>query len=105
LITFDTGRNAPVGERTVKSKRPPADKEYVDARGASLLAARIRAGVRVGARIELVTVADAASGLEVGDCGVVRSFVEDGSVLVHWDRGFALPIDPKVWRYRRLSFL
>lgn len=75
----------------------------MDARGAILLAARIRAGVRVGARIELTAVGDASSGLEVGDCGVVRGIVDDGRVIVLWDRGFLLQIDPDVNRYRRLA--
>jgi hypothetical protein len=65
-----------------------------------LLAARIRAGVRVGARIELIDVGDSSSGLQVGDCGVVREIVDDGHVLVTWDRGFVLQIDPDVNRYR-----
>jgi Domain of unknown function (DUF4314) len=73
----------------------------VDARGASLLAARIRAGVRVGARIELVEVRDASSDLVVGDCGVVREIVEDGRVIVSWERsGVTQRIDPDVMRYR-----
>jgi hypothetical protein len=75
----------------------------VDIRGATLLAARIRAGVRVGARIELVSVGDEASGLQVGDCGVVREIAEDGQVTVSWDRGFANAIDPEINRYRRLA--
>jgi len=65
-----------------------------------MVAARIRAGVRIGARIELVSVGDASSGLTVGDCGVVREISEDGAVVVAWDRGFALRIDPDVCRYR-----
>jgi Domain of unknown function (DUF4314) len=57
----------------------------------------------VGARIELVSVGDESSGLQVGDCGVVREIAEDGQVIVTWDRGFALEIDPDVNRYRRLA--
>jgi hypothetical protein len=73
----------------------------VDARGASLLAARIRAGVRVGARIELVEVRDTSSSLQVGDLGVVREIVEDGRVIVIWERsGLTERIDPDVIRYR-----
>lgn len=73
----------------------------MDARGASLLAARIRAGVRVGARIELVEVGDASSDLQVGDFGVVREIVEDGRVIVSWERsGVTQRIDPAVIRYR-----
>lgn len=87
----------------VKSRRPLVDRGYVDIRGASLLAARIRAGVRIGARIELVSVGDESSGLRIGDCGVVRDIADDGQVTVSWDRGFALQIDPEVNRYRRLE--
>lgn len=58
----------------------------------------------MGNRIEIVSVGDTACGLEVGDCGIVREIVEDGCVLVMWDRGFSLHIDPDVNRYRRLAF-
>lgn len=75
----------------------------MDARGASLLAARIRAGVRIGTRIELISVGDTSSGLHVGDRGVVRAIVDDGRVTVMWDRGFVVQIDPEVNRYRRLA--
>ncbi len=75
----------------------------MDARGSKLLAARIRAGVRVGARIELVSVGDESTGLQVGDCGVVREIDDEGLVVVSWDRGFALEIDPDVNQYRRLA--
>jgi hypothetical protein len=75
----------------------------MDVLGAKMLAARIRAGVRVGTRIELVTVGDDSSGLRIGDCGVVREIVDDGHVVVSWDRGFALEIDPDVNRYRSIA--
>jgi hypothetical protein len=75
----------------------------VDSNGARLLAARIRAGVRVGARIELVSVEDRASELVVGDRGIVESIADTGDVVVTWDRGFELEIDPDVHRYRRLA--
>jgi Domain of unknown function (DUF4314) len=75
----------------------------MDTRGARLLAARIRAGVRVGARIELVSVGDVSSGLNVGDTGIVRDIVENGGVVVSWDRGFALEIDPAVYRFRLVA--
>jgi hypothetical protein len=101
LIAFDGRRTAPARVERVKRRLPPTDTGYVDARGASLLAARIRAGVRVGARIELVSVGDVSSGLEVGDCGVVRSIADDGDVVVYWDRGFSLRINPDRDRYRR----
>ena len=75
----------------------------MDVEGAKLLAARIRAGVRVGNRIELIAVGDASSGLKVGDCGVVREIVDDGRVMVSWDRGFTVDVDPAVNQYRRLA--
>jgi hypothetical protein len=72
----------------------------VDARGAALLAARIKAGVRVGNRIEVLHVGDTASRLSVGDCGIVRAIFDDGRVLVFWDRGLTERIDPDVCRYK-----
>ena len=57
----------------------------------------------MGARIELTEIGYASSGLEIGDCGVVRGIVDDGRVIVLWDRGFVLQIDPDVNRYRRLA--
>ncbi len=75
----------------------------MDTNGARLLAARIRAGVRVGARIQLLSISDGSSDLVVGDCGIVESIVDDGRVVVVWDRGFARQIDPDVHRYRSLA--
>ena len=50
----------------------------MDATGARLLAARIAAGVRIGAVIELV--ADSGADLRAGDRGVVREFDATGAV-------------------------
>jgi hypothetical protein len=66
----------------------------MDANGARLLAARIRAGVAIGARIELVAAPGDDSGLCVGDRGIVDQIDEHGHVRVSWDRGFASEIDP-----------
>lgn len=66
----------------------------MDANGARLLAARIRAGVAIGARVELVHDASDDSGLCAGDRGVVDQIDERGYVFVRWDRGFASEIDP-----------
>jgi len=66
----------------------------MDANGARLLAARIRAGVAVGTRIELVTAPADNSGLCAGDRGIVDEIDAHGHVLVSWDRGFASEIDP-----------
>jgi hypothetical protein len=66
----------------------------MDAQGARLLAARIRAGVAIGARIELVEAPRDDSGLCAGDRGIVSQIDEHGRVMVTWDRGFASEIDP-----------
>ncbi len=70
----------------------------MDARGAIELAARIRAGVRIGTMIEVL--ADVSGeGLRPGDRGIVREISPDG-VMVAWDRGFSLEIDPERTVYR-----
>lgn len=66
----------------------------MDTQGARHLAARLRAGVAIGARIELVETPAGDSGLCAGDRGVVDGIDEDGRVVVSWDRGFASEIDP-----------
>ncbi len=43
---------------------------------------------------------DPASGLRAGDRGVVREITPDG-VVVEWERGFSLVIDPQAMPYRR----
>jgi len=67
----------------------------MDANGARFLAARIRAGVAVGSRIELVGAPTDDSGLSPGDRGVVDEIDERGFVFVSWDRGFVSEIDPQ----------
>jgi hypothetical protein len=69
------------------------DVNDMDASGARHLAARIRAGVRVGQFVEVVG-HDGVDQLRVGDRGVVRDIDQDGSVLVAWERGFSLAVDP-----------
>ena len=54
----------------------------MDTQGARLLAARIRAGVAVGARVELVTAPRDDSGLCAGDRGVVAQIDEHGRVVL-----------------------
>ena len=75
----------------------------MDANGARLLAARIRAGVAIGARIELVRDAGDDSGLCAGDRGVVDKIDEHGLVRVSWDRGFASEIDPESTPIQQLA--
>lgn len=75
----------------------------MDTQGARLLAARLRAGVAIGARIELVEAPSDDSGLCAGDRGVVDQIDEDGHVFVSWDRGFASEIDPHATRISTLA--
>jgi hypothetical protein len=75
----------------------------MDPTGARLLAARIKAGVAVGTRIELVADDAGPSGLCAGDRGVVDDISERGLVRVIWDRGIFADIDPDNTRYRPLA--
>jgi hypothetical protein len=75
----------------------------MDPQGARHLLARIRAGVSVGSRIELVGDADVESGLCAGDRGVVNKIDETGHLIVLWDRGFAFEIDPEDTPFRPLA--
>ena len=72
----------------------------MDSIGARHLAARLRAGVRVGTTIVLDT-DDPRSGLVAGDSGVVDEITLDG-VVVEWDRGFRLSIDPQTMPFHAL---
>lgn len=69
----------------------------MDAIGARHLAARLQARVRVGTTIVLDS-DDTHSGLMAGDRGVVDEITPDG-VVVEWDRGFRLKIDPRATSY------
>jgi hypothetical protein len=64
----------------------------MDVAGARHLAARIRAGVRVGQWVELVD-DTSGSGLCAGDRGIVHEISEQG-VVVQWERGFSAVVDP-----------
>jgi hypothetical protein len=75
----------------------------LDARGARLLAARIRAGVRIGSRIEFTGAAETHEQLRPGDRGVVREISDSGDILVAWERGFALEIDPDTTPFQRVA--
>jgi len=78
----------------VKQSLVETDIPPMDAQGARLLSARIRAGVAIGARVELVEAPLDDSGLCAGDRGIVDQIDEHGHVFVTWDRGFATDIDP-----------
>ena len=75
----------------------------MDPLGARLLAARIRAGVSVGTRIELVEDTHDASGLTAGDRGIVEDIDACGMVRVTWDRGVVAEIDPEHTPFRPLA--
>ena len=75
----------------------------MDPLGARLLAARIKAGVSVGTRIELLGDLDRESGLAPGDRGVVDDIDDHGLVRVVWDRGCVVQIDPDQTPFRPLA--
>jgi hypothetical protein len=75
----------------------------VDAQGARDLVARIKAGVSIGMRVELVSDPGDESGLCAGDRGVVDQIDENGHVMVMWDRGFVFQIDPQQTPVRPLA--
>ena len=76
----------------------------MDTQGARLLAARIRSGVSVGSRIELVEPPRDDSRLVAGDRGVVDQIDDEGRrIVVTWDRGFATEIDPGSTRILTLA--
>ena len=77
------------------------ENQSMDSLGARHLTARLRAGVRVGTEIEL-DCDDAESGLRAGDRGVVSAITLDG-VVIEWDKGFSLQIDPKAMPYHSLA--
>jgi len=74
----------------------------VDTNGARILAARIRAGVRIGTAIELLSDDTQDSRLRPGDCGIVHDVKQDGHLVVQWDRGFTADIHPSLAVYRPL---
>ena len=73
----------------------------MDTIGARHLAARLRAGVPVGTTIVLDR-DDSDAGLRAGDRGVVDEIRLDG-VLVEWERGFSLTIDPEATPFHALE--
>ncbi len=69
----------------------------MDTLGARYLASRLRARARVGTTI-ILEQDDENSGLCAGDRGVVRDITPDG-VVVEWERGLTLTIDPQAMPY------
>jgi hypothetical protein len=74
----------------------------MDANGARQLAARIRWGVSVGMTVELLDPGGDAR-LSIGDRGVVEGIDDQGLVVVRWERGFTLEIDPELMAVRTLA--
>jgi hypothetical protein len=75
----------------------------MDVQGARLLAARIRAGVRIGSHIEFTGTAESHERLRPGDRGLVQDIAETGDILVKWDRGFVIVIDPDTTPFQPLA--
>jgi len=77
-----------------------ADTSSMDVLGAKMLAARLRAGVRIGQVIELLDDSSGDARLKRGDIGVVRGFSDGGLVVIQWSEGFVEEIDPSIDGYR-----
>jgi hypothetical protein len=75
----------------------------MDVQGARLLAARIRAGVRVGCRIEFTGGAGTHERLHPGDRGIVREISDSGDIVVVWERGFVIEIDPDTTPFQSVA--
>jgi hypothetical protein len=75
----------------------------MDANGARHLAARLGAGVPIGAVVELLGDPPPDAGLHAGDRGVVEEIAPEGNIVIAWDRGFTLEIDPRRTPVRRLA--
>ena len=92
----------PWARTRVKKRCARADTGEMDTQGARQLAARLRAGVWMGMRVELVEAGD-DSRLSAGDRGLVEAISDTGLVVVSWDRGFTLEVDPVRTPLRRLA--
>jgi hypothetical protein len=68
-----------------------------------MLAARIRARVRIGQTIELLSDSTEHLGLKRGALGLVSGFSSDGKVVVNWDDGLVAILDPSIENYERLG--
>ena len=68
-----------------------------------MLAARIRARVRIGQRIELLTDSAEHSNLKRGALGLVSGFSRDGKIVVTWDDGLVAILDPSLENYERIA--
>ena len=67
-----------------------------------MLGARIRAGVRVGQRVELLDDSTADIRLKRGHVGLVSGFDDDGNMIVQWGGGLVTEVDPSRESYSAL---
>ena len=74
----------------------------MDVLGASMLSARIRAGVRIGQMIELLRDSSTSAHLKRGDLGLVVGFTASGNIVVKWSGGNAEELDPSSISYEAL---
>jgi len=74
----------------------------MDVLGASMLAARIRAGVRIGQMVELLGDSDSDGHRERGDLGLVTGFTVDGKIVVKWGGGAISSLNPAVDSYEAI---
>lgn len=75
----------------------------MDSLGATMLAARIRARVRIGQTIELLSDSTEHPTLKRGALGLVSGFSRDGNVVVTWDDGVIAILDPSLESYERIA--
>ena len=68
-----------------------------------MLAARIRARVRIGQTIGLLSDSTEHPNLKRGALGVVSGFSRDGKVVVTWDDGLTAILDPSLENYERIG--
>ena len=68
-----------------------------------MLAARLRAGVRIGQVIERLGDSPQDARLRRGEVGLVRGFDDEGLLVVQWSSGFVAEIDPSQEAYEQLS--
>ena len=88
---------------TLKFFVAAADVGHMDSLGATMLAARIRARVRIGQTIELLSDSTEHSNLKRGALGLVSGFSRDGKVVVTWDDGLVAILDPSLENYERIG--
>jgi hypothetical protein len=95
--------NGPIGARPLKFATAPSHIGSIDVLGATMLAARLRAGVRIGQVIEVLGDSPQDERLRREEVGLVRGFEDDGLLVVQWSAGLVAEIDPSLEAYEQLS--